>query len=647
MTTETAPYWTNHKSTLYHADARALPLADGSVHCAITSPPYWNLRDYGLGQWHGGDADCAHERRAKDRQKAHGLTDRLPDTAAYGGDALEAWPNNTCGHCGAVQESAGIGTEATLAEHIANIVAVFRELRRVLRDDGTCWLNYGDAYAGSWGNYHPTGSGGQRAKETERWDRPAYEDTGRRPAASVPSATGLPPKNLMGLPWRVAFALQDDGWVLRSAIVWHKPNPMPESVSDRPTNAYENVFLLAKSNTATYWTHRDQRGTRQRPGADYRWVDAATDIEYSVKPDDVSGEIIECPACEGKGEIVLQHGQVSLFDGVPEMVELCSKCHTECKKCDDPHVGYLHRWKRINLWRSHDYYYDAEAIREATKPYGGEQPGSAKGKQAKALAEGRSEAHSGKGMMSPDYTRPTSANARNVWSIPTQGFSAASLGIKHLQHPSPDGLCDGKVRIPSEDCPTHGGQAVQVPTGQCGEQTTALRSHHNPDTRDCHGQGQLDDCAPADQHHADSIDGQSLDSQRPHCSHVAIDHSIEIHKTGHALATNPACTPCGESASGIDGKPIQPSYSCQHHDTSENNIAADCGGDGKAKEHAQIEAGRNDKCICAYTNCTRKTDHFATFPDELPRRCILAGTSERGVCEQCGAPWERDRLNVR
>ena len=398
------PYWTNGKSTLYHADARSLPLADGSVHCAITSPPYWGLRDYGLGDWHGGDADCGHERRAKDRQKAHGLTDRLPDTAAYSGDALEAWPNNTCGHCGAVQESAGIGTEPTLAEHIANIVAVFRELRRVLRDDGTAWLNYGDAYNSSshWKGF--TNAQGQS---------PARRAVGE----------GLPAKSLLGLPWRVAFALQDDGWVLRSAIVWKKNNPMPESVTDRPTNAYENVFLLAKSNSATYWTHRDQRGTRDRPEPDYRWVDAATDTEYSVKPDNVSGEIIECPACDGKGEIVRLHGQVSLFDGVPELVETCAKCHTECKKCDAPHAGYLHRWKRINLWQSHDYFYDADAIREATKPYGGEQPGSAKGKQAKALAEGRSEAHSGKGMMSPDYTRPTSANARNVWSIPTQGRS--------------------------------------------------------------------------------------------------------------------------------------------------------------------------------------------------------------------------------
>ena len=183
--------WTNGIATLHHADARDIPLEDQSVHCVVTSPPYWGLRSYDL-------------------------------------------------------EDTGIGLEPTLAEHLDNIVAVGREVWRVLRDDGTFWLNYGDAYSGSWGNYNPTGKGGQRSKETERWDRPAYEDTGRRPAASRPSATGLKPKDLMGLPWRIAFALQDDGWYLRSAIVWHKPNPMPESVRDRPTSAYEMVFLLTK-----------------------------------------------------------------------------------------------------------------------------------------------------------------------------------------------------------------------------------------------------------------------------------------------------------------------------------------------------------------------------------------------------------------
>ena len=151
------PEFDNGIGKLYHADAREIPLDDRSVHCVVTSPPYWGLRDYGL--------------------------------------------------------DAGIGNERTLSEHVENIVAVGREIKRVLRNDGTFWLNYGDAYA---------------------------------------SGKNLPSKNLYGLPWRIAFALQDAGWILRSAIVWNKPNPMPESVRDRPTSAYDMIFLFAKQGKYFY-----------------------------------------------------------------------------------------------------------------------------------------------------------------------------------------------------------------------------------------------------------------------------------------------------------------------------------------------------------------------------------------------------------
>ena len=178
---------------------RLREMPDESVHCVVTSPPYWGLRDYGV----------------------HG---------AY-------------------------GLEPTLNEYIERMVEVFREVRRVLRKDGTLWLNLGDAYAGSWGNYGGQGgANGQRNKETERFDRPAYADNGRRPPQSY-SNNGLKPKDLVGLPWCMAFALQADGWWLRSDIVWHKPNPMPESVRDRPTRAHEYVFLLTKS--ARYYYDAD------------------------------------------------------------------------------------------------------------------------------------------------------------------------------------------------------------------------------------------------------------------------------------------------------------------------------------------------------------------------------------------------------
>jgi len=136
------------------------PLADRSIQCIVTSPPYWSLRDYGVrGQ---------------------------------------------------------LGAEATPDAFVAALVAVFREARRVLRDDGTLWLNLGDCYSQS-------GCGGNP-----------------------------PAKNLLGMPWRVAFALQADGWCLRSDIIWSKPNPMPESVTDRPTRAHEYIFLLSKGPTYYY-----------------------------------------------------------------------------------------------------------------------------------------------------------------------------------------------------------------------------------------------------------------------------------------------------------------------------------------------------------------------------------------------------------
>ena len=169
-------------TTLYQGDARdvLLTLADESVQTVVTSPPYGGLRDYGV-----------------DGQ---------------------------------------IGLEPTPELYVENMVSIFREVRRVLRSDGTLWLNMGDSYAGS-----GAGGGGNR-KGNEHGQHNAVAKKGR------PSA--LPthkPKDLVGIPWRLAFALQADGWYLRSDIIWSKPNPMPESVQDRPTKAHEYIFLLTKS----------------------------------------------------------------------------------------------------------------------------------------------------------------------------------------------------------------------------------------------------------------------------------------------------------------------------------------------------------------------------------------------------------------
>ncbi len=149
-----------------------------------------------------------------------------------------------------------IGLEDRPEAFVAKLVEVFREVRRVLRDDGTVWLNLGDSYAGSWGNAggHNRGNGTQREITVGSVVKDQAERNGDfvPPAANGYAELGIKPKDLIGIPWRVAFALQADGWYLRQDIIWHKPNPMPESVRDRCTKAHEYIFLLSKSQKYYY-----------------------------------------------------------------------------------------------------------------------------------------------------------------------------------------------------------------------------------------------------------------------------------------------------------------------------------------------------------------------------------------------------------
>jgi len=172
-----APYFRADGIEIYVADAREklTSFEDQTFQCCVTSPPYWGLRDYDY-----------------------------PDQ---------------------------IGAEDKVEDYIADVVAVFREVRRTLRDDGTFWLNIGDAYT----------SGGRT------WRAPDKKNPGRAMQYRPDTPHGLKPKDLIGLPWRLAFALQADGWFLRTDIIWNKPNCQPESVKDRPTRSHEYVFLFTKS----------------------------------------------------------------------------------------------------------------------------------------------------------------------------------------------------------------------------------------------------------------------------------------------------------------------------------------------------------------------------------------------------------------
>ena len=191
-------------------DCRAIlpTLPDASVQCCVTSPPYYGLRDYGVeGQ---------------------------------------------------------IGLEPTPDEYVAAMVAVFREVRRVLRDDGTLWLNIGDSY----NNFRSQMGPGQAVHGRDKLNgKPA-------PKSRMRGNAGYKEKDLLGIPWLLAFALRADGWYLRSDIIWHKPNPMPESVRDRPTSAHEHVFLLTKSARYFY-----DAGAIRQPLAEASYSRLAQDID--------------------------------------------------------------------------------------------------------------------------------------------------------------------------------------------------------------------------------------------------------------------------------------------------------------------------------------------------------------------------------
>ena len=209
----------------------------------VTSPPYYGLRDYGTAKWEGGDAMCDHRADGERRQIPHG-DGRPVETDSYANvraliPGAGANFKSVCGKCGALRIDAQLGLEETPEQYIKAMVEVFRCVWDVLADDGTLWLNIGDSYAGSGKGAWANKDGGQKE---------VYIPDPDSPQALIPKVPlGLKPKDLIGIPWRVAFALQADGWYLRQDIIWHKPNPMPESVQDRCTKAHEYIFLLSKS----------------------------------------------------------------------------------------------------------------------------------------------------------------------------------------------------------------------------------------------------------------------------------------------------------------------------------------------------------------------------------------------------------------
>jgi DNA modification methylase len=203
--------------TLYTGDALTVlrELRDASVDCVVTSPPYWRLRDYTTTDWSGGQTRCPH-------------LASIPATPSRGGQR--------CVRCGATRPDSQYGREPTPADYVETLRRLFAQVHRVLRPSGTMWVNLGDSYS--------TNSDGYWCAYPGQPGQPRY-----RPVAD------LPHKNLLGMPWRVALALQADGWILRNAIIWHKPNATPTSIRDRLACQYELLFLLVRQ--PHYYFHLD------------------------------------------------------------------------------------------------------------------------------------------------------------------------------------------------------------------------------------------------------------------------------------------------------------------------------------------------------------------------------------------------------
>jgi DNA modification methylase len=243
---------------------------DESVHMGVTSSPYYGLRNYG--------------------------TEPV------------VWDDGWKGE---------LGQEPTPEMFVKHLTTIFHELKRVLRNDGIFWMNLGDSYASGKGTCNNPG-GGEDSIETKsgRKDDVVYQlDRGN---ISDLRAQGLKPKDMIGIPWRVAFALQADGWYLRADIPWLKRSSMPSSVTDRPGSSIEHVFLFSKSGDTKFWTHPTKCGTHNQPEPDYVYTNRAT------------GEITQSPPQDWKEIMYVKEG--------------------ETKKSN--------LWKRRNLWDGHDYFYD-------------------------------------------------------------------------------------------------------------------------------------------------------------------------------------------------------------------------------------------------------------------------------------------------
>ncbi len=344
------PYYQDNHVTQYCMDFRENDLPDESVQCVVTSPPYWGLRKYSGEQdliW--GDTHCEHEwgavmttyrtayesktkwqHVAGDSKDTNEIYERSPGTFRH-----NVGQGNFCSLCGAWK--GGYGLEPTPELYVQHTIEILREIRRVLRKDGVVFWNIGDSYYGS----------GQGA-----WDNPsdAVKEVYIPKVGELPKKESrtLKPKDICLIPFRVAIAAQDDGWWVRSVIIWSKPNPMPESVADRPTESHEYILMLTKS--ARYYWDADAVREAQTGNAHSRGTEIGNEAYQEARGSYHGFKSPELNLPAGRNirtvwEFPTQPYPEAHFAVFPEKLpEICIKAATPevgcCSKCGSP-------WERI------------------------------------------------------------------------------------------------------------------------------------------------------------------------------------------------------------------------------------------------------------------------------------------------------------
>jgi DNA modification methylase len=523
------PWLQDPDITLYHGDnldvLRTLP--DKSVHMCATSPPFYGLRDYGTGSWEGGEPDCDH----KAPPQGGPTTGPLAGTG-HRERGKDVSYGQTCGKCGARRVDKQIGLEETPDAWVQNLVRVFREVRRVLRDDGTLWVEIGDSYAGGGGFSPDSPVNVKRREQIANGDMKdgvfglGASQHERNIKGRVKPTPDIKAKDMIGQPWLLAFALRADGWYLRSEIIWARPNPMPESVTDRPTKSHSTVFLFAKGQ----WKSR------------------------VVALPDLHGEVV--------------------------------------------HVGNHVGSQNPSLWANEFGVRFATAILDRPEFKQQFALSSLDPKIWEQLASGRdSEAV---GHLPVEHRAAVYATGCLTTNISPKEFLSKldSLGVT---------LADGeKFRI--------GGGLTEIPlppgVNRYGE--TAVAIHDSGEI------GEVDWVA------------HTVKCSRPsRCSYFYDADAIRepFAPTLHNGAPNPRAKYPGG---------LYPNETTQERYDKPAEVRT------FSPREPDERAGANARSVWTIPTQPTPFAHFATWPEALCRRMVLAGTSERGCCPECGAPWVRD-----